>query len=240
MPTFRLGPVSALAAALLALSAAPVAHAAPAPAARPAAPAGPEAAPAPGLTRAPGPVPAPAPRSTPAPGPAAAVPAGRPVTAPPPAPGAHGHPHYDEVETVPYACAAEGWPWSCVASCESSGRWDLNTGNGFYGGLQFRQSTWEQYGGLGHAKRADLATKEQQITVAQEVLRWQGWGAWPECSKKYGLSGRAHTVQPGDTLSAVARRFSVKGGWEALYAANKAVVGPDPGKIKPGMLLTLP
>ncbi|MEU0275728.1 transglycosylase family protein [Streptomyces sp. NPDC006307] len=137
-------------------------------------------------------------------------------------------------------CAADQWPWGCVAECESGGRWHINTGNGYYGGLQFKQSTWEAYGGLKYAPRADLASRQQQITVAEEVLRWQGWGAWPVCSKRYGLSGRAHVVQPGDTLSAVARRFKVKGGWKALHQANQTVIGTDPNRIRPGMMLSLP
>ncbi|TDF40730.1 LysM peptidoglycan-binding domain-containing protein [Streptomyces sp. WAC05374] len=153
---------------------------------------------------------------------------------PPPAPGPRGH----VVRAA--ACAADQWPWGCLAECESSGRWNLNTGNGFYGGLQFKQSTWETYGGLTHAPRADLATRRQQITVAEEVLRWHGWSAWPTCSKRYGLSGRAHTVQPHDTLTAVARRFKVPGGWKALYQGNRKTVGTDPNTIRPGMLLSLP
>ncbi|WP_346428780.1 transglycosylase family protein [Streptomyces sp. Z26] len=88
-------------------------------------------------------------------------------------------------------CASDGWPWGCVAQCESDGRWDTNTGNGFYGGLQFTQSTWEAYGGLRHAPRADLATREQQIEVAERVAADQGWGAWPVCSARYGLHGRS-------------------------------------------------
>ncbi|MFF9865534.1 transglycosylase family protein [Streptomyces sp. NPDC013953] len=152
---------------------------------------------------------------------------------PPPAPGPG--PSYTLTD-----CAGDQWPWGCVAHCESSGRWHLNTGNGFYGGLQFRQSTWEAYGGLKYAARADLATRQQQIAVAEEVLRWQGWGAWPTCSQRYGLSGRAHVVQPGDTLSAVAGRFGVEGGWKALHQANQAVIGADPNLIRPGMMLTLP
>ncbi|MDT9686194.1 transglycosylase family protein [Streptomyces sp. TRM76323] len=132
------------------------------------------------------------------------------------------------------------WPWGCVALCESGGRWNANTGNGFYGGLQFKQSTWEEFGGLAYARRADLASRVQQITVAQEVLRWQGWSAWPTCSRRYGLSGRYHTVQPGDTLSTVARRFGVPGGWRALHAANRDVVGGDPNVLRPGWMLRLP
>ncbi|MFD4495960.1 transglycosylase family protein [Streptomyces sp. NPDC058486] len=150
---------------------------------------------------------------------------------PPPAPGPAGAPAY--------ACAKDQWPWGCVAECESSGRWDVNTGNGYYGGLQFWQPTWIEYGGLKYARRADLATRQQQITVAEDVLRVQGWGAWPVCSKRYGLSGRVHTVQPGDTLAGIARRFSVKGGWQRLYEANKSLIGPDPNQLHVGTMLRI-
>lgn len=71
--------------------------------------------------------------------------------------------------------------WDAIAMCESSGDWAINTGNGFYGGLQFQQSTWEEFGGLAYALRADLATREQQIIVAERVLDVQGIGAWPTC-----------------------------------------------------------
>ncbi|MFF8840017.1 transglycosylase family protein [Streptomyces sp. NPDC015130] len=138
-----------------------------------------------------------------------------------------------------YACAVDQWPWGCVAECESSGRWHINTGNGFYGGLQFWQPTWVEHGGTRFAPRADLATRPQQITIAEEVLRTQGWGAWPVCSKRYGLSGRVHTVQPGDTLGSITRRFAVKGGWQALYAANRSLIGPDPNRIVVGTMLRI-
>ncbi|WP_260605683.1 LysM peptidoglycan-binding domain-containing protein [Streptomyces sp. WAC01280] len=138
-----------------------------------------------------------------------------------------------------YACAVDQWPWGCVAECESSGRWHINTGNGFYGGLQFWQPTWVEHGGTKYAPRADLATRPQQITIAEEVLRTQGWGAWPVCSKRYGLSGRVHTVQPGDSLGSIARRFAVKGGWQALYAANRSLIGPDPNRIVVGTMLRI-
>ncbi|MGY3335464.1 nucleoid-associated protein YgaU [Streptomyces filamentosus] len=157
--------------------------------------------------------------------------AGTGAVPPPPAAGPAGLPAY--------ACAKDQWPWGCVAECESSGRWDVNTGNGFYGGLQFWQPTWIEFGGLKYARRADLATRQQQITVAEDVLRVQGWGAWPVCSKRYGLSGRVHTVQPGDTLGGIARRFAVKGGWQRLYEANKAVIGPDPNRLYVGMMLRI-
>lgn len=71
--------------------------------------------------------------------------------------------------------------WDAIAQCESGGNWAINTGNGFYGGLQFQQSTWQEFGGLAYALRADLATREQQITVAENVLAVQGIGAWPVC-----------------------------------------------------------
>jgi nucleoid-associated protein YgaU len=78
--------------------------------------------------------------------------------------------------------------WDRVAACESSGNWHINTGNGFYGGLQFVQSTWVGYGGRAYAPRADLATKAQQIAIAQRVLAAQGPGAWPVCSRRAGLT----------------------------------------------------
>ncbi|MEU5363533.1 transglycosylase family protein [Streptomyces sp. NPDC005925] len=141
---------------------------------------------------------------------------------------------------APRPCPKDKWPWDCVADCESSGRWDINTGNGFYGGLQFTQSTWREFGGLTYAPRADLATRAEQIAVAQKVLAVQGWGAWPVCSMRYGLTGRMHTVQPGDTLSSIAREYGVKGGWRGMYDANRAAVGPDPGLLRVGTLLTIP
>ncbi|MHC3467563.1 transglycosylase family protein [Streptomyces sp. 7R007] len=86
------------------------------------------------------------------------------------------------------AHAADVSTWNKVAACESSGDWHVNTGNGFYGGLQFTQSTWEAYGGTWYAPRADLATKDQQIAVAEKVLDGQGPGAWPVCSVRAGLT----------------------------------------------------
>lgn len=85
------------------------------------------------------------------------------------------------------ADAADAATWNKVAACESSGNWSINTGNGFYGGLQFTQSTWEAYGGTAYAARADLAGRDQQIAVAEKVLDGQGPGAWPVCSVQAGL-----------------------------------------------------
>ena len=73
--------------------------------------------------------------------------------------------------------------WDAIASCESTGNWAINTGNGYYGGLQFDQNTWERNGGLRYAERADLATREEQIAIAEVTRARQGWGAWPVCGR---------------------------------------------------------
>ncbi|MEU6477425.1 transglycosylase family protein [Streptomyces sp. NPDC047017] len=86
------------------------------------------------------------------------------------------------------AHAADVSTWNKVAACESSGDWSVNTGNGYYGGLQFTRSTWDAYGGARYAARADLATRDQQIAVAEKVLAGQGPGAWPVCSVRAGLT----------------------------------------------------
>ncbi|MEU6175717.1 transglycosylase family protein [Streptantibioticus parmotrematis] len=76
------------------------------------------------------------------------------------------------------ASAATVSQWDAVAQCESGGNWSINTGNGYYGGLQFSQSSWDAAGGQQYASRADLATKDQQIAVAEKLLALQGPGAW--------------------------------------------------------------
>jgi Transglycosylase-like domain/LysM domain len=77
--------------------------------------------------------------------------------------------------------SAGGANWQAIAACESGGNWSANTGNGFYGGLQFTQGTWDAYGGGQYASSANLASASQQIAVAQRVLAGQGIGAWPVC-----------------------------------------------------------
>ncbi|MEV6260021.1 transglycosylase family protein [Streptomyces sp. NPDC051784] len=189
--------------------------------------------------------------------------------------------------TAASAGAASTDVWEKVAACESTGDWHINTGNGYYGGLQFTRSTWAAYGGTAYAARADLATKDQQIAVAEKVLDGQGPGAWPTCSVRAGLKkggdapgvttqaqrtepvvktgtpesgpgGRTardagpkasptavpgkregYTVARGDSLSGIASAERVQGGWQKLYAANRAVVGADPDLILPGQRLTL-
>src|SRR5699024_5572456 len=83
------------------------------------------------------------------------------------------------IATGTAANAAGGWDE--VAACESGGDWSINTGNGYYGGLQFSQQTWEGYGGTQYAATADQASKSQQIAIGEKVLAGQGAGAWPTC-----------------------------------------------------------
>jgi len=165
--------------------------------------------------------------------------------------------------TTGTADAATESQWDNVAQCESGGNWHINTGNGYYGGLQFAQGTWVGHGGQTYAPRADLATKSEQIAVAERVLASQGWGAWPVCSQRRGPALRAestranrshhrhalrhhkvgkgvYVVRPGDSLSAIAARHNVRGGWRALYRANRTLIGRNPDIIRIGMHLHLP
>ncbi|MHC3470619.1 transglycosylase family protein [Streptomyces sp. 7R007] len=191
------------------------------------------------------------------------------------------------------ASAATASEWDAVAQCESGGNWSINTGNGYYGGLQFSASTWAAYGGTAYAPQANQATKAQQIAVAEKVLASQGKGAWPVCGT--GLSSAAYngssastgssssssgtttrsteqqsasrssersTVQKsaktvttptgkkvkkgdgeykvvkGDTLSSIAEKHGVKGGWKKLFELNKDIV-EDANLIYPGQQLHL-
>nr|CRL73768.1 resuscitation-promoting factor RpfB [Mycolicibacterium malmesburyense] len=81
---------------------------------------------------------------------------------------------------------SNGATWDALARCEAGGNWAINTGNGYYGGVQFDQNTWERNGGLRYAARADLATREEQIAIAEVTRARQGWGAWPTCSGRIG------------------------------------------------------
>jgi resuscitation-promoting factor RpfB len=77
-----------------------------------------------------------------------------------------------------------GSVWDKIAQCESGGNWSINTGNGYYGGLQFSLSTWRAYGGSGMPHKA---SREEQIRIAKKVQASDGWGAWPACTAKLGL-----------------------------------------------------
>ncbi|MFS8200673.1 transglycosylase family protein [Streptomyces sp. CWNU-52B] len=199
------------------------------------------------------------------------------------------------------ASAASTSEWDTVAQCESGGNWSINTGNGYYGGLQFSSSTWAAYGGNSYASTADQASKSQQIAVAEKVLASQGKGAWPSCG--VGLSGAStgggsapsdsgssdsgsssgqstapsqqqntqpseerasrsqdrpaakktvetptgkkvekgdgeYKVVKGDTLSEIAEKENVKGGWQKLFKLNDDIVD-DADFIFPGQQLHL-
>ena len=160
------------------------------------------------------------------------------------------------------AGAATDGEWDQVAKCESGNNWAINTGNGYQGGLQFSPSTWSAHGGGQYAPAANMATKEEQIAIAEKVLASQGWGAWPVCSQRRGPAIRAeatrvnrshhrralhpgvakgiYVVRPGDSLSAIAAKHEVRGGWRALYRANRTLIGRNPDLIRIGMHLHLP
>ncbi|MFQ6854449.1 transglycosylase family protein [Streptomyces sp. 35M1] len=196
------------------------------------------------------------------------------------------------------ASAASVETWDAVAQCESGGNWSINTGNGYYGGLQFSQSSWAAAGGTQYAARADLASKDQQIATAEKLLDMQGPGAWA-CAGAGGLtndgvdpgvnpggSGRSESkpeqaqpqrqaeqpttrseqreapraeskktvttptgekvekgdgeykVKAGDTLSKIADKEGVKGGWSKLFKLNDDIV-EDADLIFPGQQLHL-
>ncbi|MER5865236.1 transglycosylase family protein [Kitasatospora sp. NPDC002040] len=116
--------------------------------------------------------------------------------------------------TANSASAASSSTWDKVAQCESTGNWSIANGNGFYGGLQFTSSTWAAFGGTQYASQANLASKGQQIAVAEKVLASQGPGAWPVCSVKAGLTkgGAAADVDTSssNTSSAKASRSETR------------------------------
>ena len=181
--------------------------------------------------------------------------------------------------------------WDALAHCESGGNWAINTGKGFSGGLQFTPQTWAGFGGTGSPENASRA---QQIAVAERVQATQGWGAWPACAAKLGLSGgggapapqiqpqsapvqaapvqaapvqaapvqaapvqaapvqthakhvapvaisgETYTVQAGDTLSKIAAKLGVQGGWQALGDANADTID-NVNLIFVGQVLQLP
>jgi len=205
--------------------------------------------------------------------------------------------------------------WDKLAGCESGGNWGINTGNGYYGGLQFADGTWDGNGGGKYASRADLASRAEQIVIAAKVLDGRGWSPWPACSSRLGLgsderrealataadlkarlsgdtsgsqdngdattssdrtsadktsadktsaeqrasdnrgvqteratrgkhrkaptAGGIYVVHSGDTLSGIARKRDVPGGWQNLYRMNKKTIGSNPGLIHPGQRLHL-
>jgi len=205
------------------------------------------------------------------------------------------------------AAAAPDSTWDSLAQCESGGRWNVNTGNGYSGGLQFSPSTWKAFGGSGSAHQAG---RGEQIAVAERVLASQGWNAWPSCSRKVGARGESadttkvkasapaekaapkkvkekasekaaapkkaeqkaeqkaapkkaapsaqsapvrrapvaaasltkdgadYTVVAGDTLSKIAERENLAGGWQTLFERNADVLS-NPNVIRIGQQLDL-
>jgi len=93
------------------------------------------------------------------------------------------------------ASAAGGATWDRVAECESGGSWSADNGNGYYGGLQISQENWVKYGGLDYAESPDLASRSQQIAVAERILAAEGVAAWPTCGLLAGLDG--DSASPG-------------------------------------------
>jgi resuscitation-promoting factor RpfA len=157
---------------------------------------------------------------------------------------------------VPAQADTGGVNWDAVAACESGGNWAINTGNGFFGGLQFTLATWRANGGVGMPQNA---SRETQIAVANQVLQTQGIGAWPVCGKRAYVGNRTpappekptpaaaapagpastYTVRGGDTLSSIAAQHHIAGGWNPLFALNRHILS-DPNLILPGQTLQLP
>ncbi|RSM84877.1 transglycosylase [Streptomyces sp. WAC 01325] len=138
------------------------------------------------------------------------------------------------------ASAATASEWDAVAQCEAGGNWSINTGNGYYGGLQFSASTWAAYGGTQYAATADQATKAQQIAIGEKVLAGQGKGAWPNCGT--GLSSAAYNGSSAGssqstestTRSSEQRSASRSADRPAAKKSTKTVTTPTGKKVKKG------
>ena len=118
------------------------------------------------------------------------------------------------------ADAASKTVWDKVAKCESGGRWHINTGNGFYGGLQFSVATWKAHGGKKYASKAHKASKAEQIAIARRVLASQGPGAWPHCGKK------AHLTKKNGKASRNAKPGTNPGAKKKSSAKKKSTAAP--------------
>lgn len=122
--------------------------------------------------------------------------------------------------SMPAANAVDGATWDALAQCESGGNWSINTGNGFYGGLQFTQQSWN---GVGMSGSPAPATRAQQIEAGERLLAIQGWGAWPACSAKLGLYGKTGAAptytEPTTTVAAQSQT-------QQTYTAPAAQVAP--------------
>ena len=128
--------------------------------------------------------------------------------------------------SMPAANAADGATWDALAQCESGGNWSINTGNGFYGGLQFTQQSWN---GVGMSGSPVNATRAQQIEAGERLLAIQGWGAWPACSAKlglYGKTGAAPTYTEPTTSTAATTTVAAQSQTQQAYTAPAAQAAP--------------
>ena len=128
--------------------------------------------------------------------------------------------------SMPAANAVDGATWDALAQCESGGNWSINTGNGFYGGLQFTQQSWN---GVGMSGSPATATRAQQIEAGERLLAIQGWGAWPACSAKlglYGKTGAAPTYTEPTTSTAATTTVAAQSQTQQTYTAPAAQAAP--------------
>lgn len=135
--------------------------------------------------------------------------------------------------SMPAANAVDGATWDALAQCESGGNWSINTGNGFYGGLQFAQQSWS---GVGMSGSPATATRAQQIEAGERLLAIQGWGAWPACSAKlglYGKTGAAPTYTEPTTTVAAQSQTQQTYTAPAAQAAPAAVEAPAAAPAAP-------
>lgn len=127
------------------------------------------------------------------------------------------------------ASAASVDTWDAVAQCESGGNWSINTGNGYYGGLQFTNSSWAAAGGTKYAPRADQASKGQQIAAAEKLLDIQGPGAWA-CAGAGNLSNDG--VDPGVSTGSGAQKSAPKQERRSEAPASRSEVRKAPKKVQ--------
>jgi len=125
------------------------------------------------------------------------------------------------------ASADNGVNWDAVAQCESGGNWAANTGNGFYGGLQFKQATWRANGGHGSPH---TASREEQIRVAKNVARTQGMGAWPSCGAAAGTPSFLTPVSAGTPGSGSKCQNIARGPFKMVDFNKMCQALTDPGK----------
>src|SRR6478735_4412615 len=147
--------------------------------------------------------------------------------------------------------------WDSLAQCESGGNWATNTGNGYAGGLQFSASTWAAHGGTGSPANASRAQQRGGAAAPQSVATAQRPAATPVAAKapaRYApqaavpaprhvapvaVSGQTYTIRSGETLSTIAGKLNIAGGWHALADANTATIS-NPHLVFPGQVLQLP